>query len=612
MSRGVRQGCPLSALLFIIVVEILGIQIRNNQDIKGFTFAGNEHKISQYADDCIAMVSDIKCIEILLNSVKSFSNVAGPKLNEEKLEGIWMGPLKGRLPNDFCGIKWTAGAVRCLGVFIGHDKNECDVKNWQNKLTKVEKLLQQWKRRNLTIFGKVIVVRTFVLPMITYCAQLIPTPAEFVSDLNKLLKSFMCIRKYRLGLSTIVGMTENGGINYPDILCTIRALKASWVSRLLDNDSYCHSRNIVNYWCKKIGLDFKTIIKCNFKTPKELPVIRKLPMFYQEVLLAYNLCKTVRPVMDITPYEVVTDIIWGNERFKHDGKCLWFKSWIDSGIIYVRDILDNEGKILDGTRIMNKLQNTCNWIAEYSMVKKACKIVERLSSKLAYTNVKISERPPTIYVKSKNYDIVDKKSGFYYDILRNQIFKLPYMQKVWSKELNLECLEFQDTWHRIYNIKVRKMPVKKLAEFNYKILSGILPCGFTLSKWKKDIPSNCIVCHVKEDLKHMLYDCKKVCDIWKKIGQKLCVLVKWRHIVIGYFQNQNETTKDLNCLFSMVAYSIFKSNNICKWENIEYIHYDVKQRVINDMRLFMSMQDYFIEKYMSQKMLQDIIETLID
>ena len=35
-------------------------------------------------------------------------------------------------------------------------------------------------------------------------------------------------------------------------------------------------------------------------------------------------------------------------------------------------------------------------------------------------------------------------------------------------------------------------------------------------------------------------------------------------------------------------------------------------RVINDMRLLMLMQDYFIEKYMSQKMLQDIIETLID
>jgi hypothetical protein len=54
MQRGIRQGCPISAILFLFVIEILAIDIRSNSNIEGFQKPGitNSIKIIQHADDC--------------------------------------------------------------------------------------------------------------------------------------------------------------------------------------------------------------------------------------------------------------------------------------------------------------------------------------------------------------------------------------------------------------------------------------------------------------------------------------------------------------------------------------------------------------------------------
>ena len=51
VSRGIRQGCPLSALLFILAVELLSFHIQHDKNIKGILLHNQEIKISQLADD---------------------------------------------------------------------------------------------------------------------------------------------------------------------------------------------------------------------------------------------------------------------------------------------------------------------------------------------------------------------------------------------------------------------------------------------------------------------------------------------------------------------------------------------------------------------------------
>ena len=53
LRSGVRQGCPLSPLLYVMVIEILALQFRANPDIVGFTIQGQRIISSHYADDAV-------------------------------------------------------------------------------------------------------------------------------------------------------------------------------------------------------------------------------------------------------------------------------------------------------------------------------------------------------------------------------------------------------------------------------------------------------------------------------------------------------------------------------------------------------------------------------
>ena len=74
LERGTRQGDPISAYLFILALEILFIQIRDNHHIKGIMIDGQEIKLSAYADDRNFLTTNVQSLNLIFNTCETLSN----------------------------------------------------------------------------------------------------------------------------------------------------------------------------------------------------------------------------------------------------------------------------------------------------------------------------------------------------------------------------------------------------------------------------------------------------------------------------------------------------------------------------------------------------------
>lgn len=155
MSRGIRQGCPISALLYLFIAEILAIKLKTNNDIKGIKIANISTENLQHADDVTLALRDMLSLDKAIETVKSFCDHAGSKVNLNKTQCILLGKRKDKHSN-IDEINVTNDAVRCLGIFIGHDKEQCFDLNWK-KITMIWKnFLNHGKKENLLFLEKLV------------------------------------------------------------------------------------------------------------------------------------------------------------------------------------------------------------------------------------------------------------------------------------------------------------------------------------------------------------------------------------------------------------------------------------------------------------------------
>ena len=120
LSKGVRQGDPLSPYLFILALEILAVKIRNDNNIQGIRIGEKIVKLTLFADDMTCFIKDIRSYSILFETLRAFGVFSGLKVNKDKTEALALGNSgslwKGHLVmNSLCDI------IKIVGVYFGGD-----------------------------------------------------------------------------------------------------------------------------------------------------------------------------------------------------------------------------------------------------------------------------------------------------------------------------------------------------------------------------------------------------------------------------------------------------------------------------------------------------------
>ena len=542
--RGIKQGCPLSALLFIIATELLSQNLKNSTRFRGLGIHNKEIRIIQYADDTIIFLQSESDIEMVVSLINDFSKVAGLNLNLNKTEGLLLGKLKNKV-NVNKKIQWKT-AIRCLGIYVGTDKGLCYKHNWLDKLIEMQKLLDSWRTRDLTLFGKALIIKSLAISKIVYTVMNTSVPEDAVAKIDTMLFKFLWPKKSRIKRNIMIAPTTLGGINMIDTDSFFDSIKASWVQKIISGRT-CTWATIGEKLLKNYP-----VLESTATDIKQYPFFKTLPDFYKQVIVAYNKCKEIEQPNSLTLLK--NQAIWGNKFLQIYNKkekhlqCLYMENWISSGIMYIGNLPIKNGQV-DICNIMTMLKNKTNVLIEAKQIQLALKPFKNVlncvdSDPSNFENPAVEVMNKTV---SNNYAYLVSK--------KYQSVKLKELSSTFCKEFSRTDIE------NICKKKIIEIGEKKISEFNYKIIHSILPCGYILSKWCDDRKQLCDVCDVNETIVHLIWECKLAQTLWKRVSTVLRTEITKEDIFLG--TNRDSTT---NYAISVVSYNLYKYRQM-SWNN---------------------------------------------
>ena len=105
-------------------------------------------------------------------------------------------------------------------------------KNFIENVDKINKLLNVWSSRGLSIYGKATIIKSLVIPKFVYLASLISTPNNVIVELNRLLYKCLWNGADKVTRLPTINEFEKGGLRMIDLECTTKSLRLAWLKRI--------------------------------------------------------------------------------------------------------------------------------------------------------------------------------------------------------------------------------------------------------------------------------------------------------------------------------------------------------------------------------------------
>ncbi|KAF1323645.1 Rxlr effector protein, partial [Globisporangium splendens] len=258
VKSGIRQGCPLAPLLFIVAAEILALAVQQDPHLEGIrvTRSGAEpHLISTFVDDSAVFLKQGKQLPRLMQLLSEFGQQSGLHVQPTKSSYI-------------CLNTAVVQEQRC-GIPIPEAWRDA---NWEDRLQKLRTRLIIAAKVSNSVVGRVLLLNSVLLPSILFTAGYIKPPAKVVDQLVNLQKQFLWKStlgtdgtRHKVSPSLLYLPVKEGGIGLYSIPLAIKrqAMRRTtrWILRA--RDKYTEA------WHEQVHRDKSQNRGCCAISPKE-------------------------------------------------------------------------------------------------------------------------------------------------------------------------------------------------------------------------------------------------------------------------------------------------------------------------------------------------------
>ena len=496
--RGLKQGCPVSGILFILAIALLSTKIRHEKDIKGITVKDTEIKATEFADDINNFLSDIRSVKLALREYEVFGRVSGLVCNLSKCQAMALGTTQPQpLLYNNEEIEWV-DELTITGIIFGKSNEQLREKNFETVIDKLQSKLNIWKQRDLSLIGKMQILKTFGISQIQYIMNMITPTPNVIKTVKQILNNFLWGSNVnKIKHTAMIANYNEGGLKMPDLEQIMYTQRIIWLKRFL-NDSENVWKTFMHWQLDKIG---GTMIFQNSQIAILDIQKKKMLSFYESIITAWALF--FKDTEDQKTPIIAHPLYFNSMITNPKGTSLYYPDLIKKGICYVNDVVSNGQLVppLTMKRVKHLNGNEFfHYLSLYSCIR----------SNKTMTTLLVSA-PINLILPNPSAKIATENSKSIYNKLVKCIVETPSSESKLVEHYQID----KNKLKKIYQLPFCVTIESKMRAFQFKINHLIYYTNEKLAEKNMIDHDTCTFCQRNtESLTHLFIDCPFTEKLW--------------------------------------------------------------------------------------------------